>query len=402
MSTELCIEFSRSVAHAIFNIRVILGSITTLLCLLAAVAVTCITLYFKESTFSRRLVLYFMIASTVQALCQVLGVVPVEVTDGGILSIRNGSGWSDMCAIVGYLDTVSSSVANLVIIWFMLYMLQQRYRQIQRKSKGHIFSTNKSRYVYEIVGVLLVIAIPILIGWIPFVKDMYGLSGPWCWIKTVSEKGCHDSDVRKWSLGLMVAMFYVPLLCTLVLCAVVVFSRSAKGSFFYPFVYCFFSVFLLVNRIYSYTHLNSNDRTAYYPLWIVHSVAEQCRSLIPSLAVLLLVGLALVCSSCLPSSGIETDDQNMMMTGSPVGIDPEESEVARIGDNNNGAIAAHHLLVNDAPDQPPDHNELELQLSPAAEVAGHAQNSVDEKDEELEKKLALPDYISSRPKKDKN
>lgn len=392
MSTELCIEFSRNVAHAIFNIRVILGSITTLLCFLAAVAVTCVSRSVCTEKFRSRLVLYFMIASIVQAFCQVLGVVPVEATDGGVLSIRNGSGWSDMCAVVGYLDTVSSSVTNLVIIWFMLYMLQQRYRQIQRKSKGPIFSTNNSSYVYEIVGVLLVISIPILIGWIPFVKDMYGLSGPWCWIKTVSEQGCHDSDIQKWSLGLMVTMFYTPLFCTLVLCAVVVFSKSAKCLFFYPFVYCFFSVFLLVNRIYSYTHLNSNDRTAYYPLWIVHSVAEQCRSLIPGLAVLF-VCQCLVCRSCLHH------DANEMRLGMmpPRGM---ESEVARIDDNTYGAIAAHHLLDNNFPaaDQLP---EPELQ-SPAADVADQAQNSVDNKDDELEKKLALPDHISSRPKKDKN
>ena len=55
----------------------------------------------------------------------------------------------------------------------------------------------------------------------------------------------------------------------------------------YPIVYCLFCFLLLVNRIYSTTHTNSNDYPQNYPLWVIHAVADPGRILIPALAFLL-------------------------------------------------------------------------------------------------------------------
>ena len=43
----------------------------------------------------------------------------------------------------------------------------------------------------------------------------------------------------------------------------------------------------MVNRIYSTTHTNSNDKPNNYPLWVIHAVADPGCILIPSLAFLL-------------------------------------------------------------------------------------------------------------------
>jgi uncharacterized membrane protein len=140
---------------------------------------------------------------------------------------------------------------------------------------------------------------------------MYGISGPWCWIKTASENGCNDGDFQHLSLTLMLVMYYGPLVGILIfglvcmLSIIILLQRSSthlhggnrqryRSSMkdiglvlIYPVVYCLFCFFLLVNRIYSATHTNSNDKPNNYPLWIIHAVADPGRILIPALAFLL-------------------------------------------------------------------------------------------------------------------
>ncbi len=50
----------------------------------------------------------------------------------------------------------------------------------------------------------------------------------------------------------------------------------------YPIVYCLFCFFLLVNRIYSSAHTNSNDKPNNYPLWVIQAVADPGFILIDS------------------------------------------------------------------------------------------------------------------------
>ena len=106
-------------------------------------------------------------------------------------------------------------------------------------------------------------------------------------------------------------MFYGPLVCILAFGLVCMFaiiillwrsSRQLHGGnrqksqssmkeiglvLVYPVVYWIFCSFLVVNRIYSSTHTNTNNNRPYYPLWIIHAVADPGRIVIPAIAFLL-------------------------------------------------------------------------------------------------------------------
>ena len=295
-----CNEFSASVANDIFYIKVSLGSVGIVLCLLAILIIGVTKKYRKD--FVYRLLMYVMVVNSFQALCQVLHVIPVEVTSDDLLLIRNGTGWSDVCAAFGFLDMTTSWMSNLVIIWIMLYALNLNcgrihHRQPVEKCKSH---------TGELVGICILFVSPFLFSWIPFVKDMYGVSGPWCWIKILSENGCYDdSNFQHLSLTFMVTMFYGPLFCIsifVVICTIasiflllkhrhteprLPFQRTKTVILFtYALFYFFFWIFPMVNRIYSFIHFNSSDRPAYYPLWIAHAVADSSCILVSALAVL--------------------------------------------------------------------------------------------------------------------
>lgn len=46
-----------------------------------------------------------------------------------------------------------------------------------------VLEVGKRRHRYELIYPLVIFALPLILSGIPFIKDKYGKSGPWCWIK---------------------------------------------------------------------------------------------------------------------------------------------------------------------------------------------------------------------------
>ena len=115
---------------------------------------------------------------------------------------------------------VTSWMGNFVIVWIMLYMLAISWK-LHQMAVGDSNEVNveqppnsghkPSRGYMEIIGVLLLVFSPFLFSWIPFTMDMYGLSGLWCWIRTVEKNGCNDGRFAHKSLALIVSTVYGPL-----------------------------------------------------------------------------------------------------------------------------------------------------------------------------------------------
>ena len=275
--TDHCLEFSKKIADVIFDIKIVMGSLGILLSLSAIVLVTVSKIY---KQFVYRLVMYLMAVNVTQALCQIVELIPVEVTEEEHITLRNGTGWEEACAVLGYLDIVTAWMGNFVIIWIMLYMLRLSWQLHRLQSSQHHTippprapNANKTSHTREISSVLFLVFSPFLFSWIPFVVHMYGISGLWCWIKTASDNGCNDRSFQHLSLALMMGMFYGPLVGILIfglvcmLLIIILLRRSSKklhGAvrqryqssmkeiglvLIYPIVYSLFCFFPLVNRI---------------------------------------------------------------------------------------------------------------------------------------------------------
>ena len=346
--TDLCTEFSKKVANDIFIIKVVFGSLGALMSLMVIILIGATKIY---KQFVYRLVVYLMIVNVLQALCQVLELIPIEVTEEEHITIRNGTAWVDVCGVLGYLDIVTSWSGNFVIIWTMLFMLKLSWKihsHQETTAQNQTFRRQRKYKVHEILGVIFVLACPFLFGWIPFVNDMYGASGPWCWIRTVDKNGCGDGSFQQLSLILMMVMFYGPLIGILtfgLLCMLAVIlllwrsSRHLHGGnrqkhqnsmkeigivLVYPIVYCIFCFFLVVNRIYSSVLTNPSNHHPYYPLWIIHAVADPGRIVIPAAAFLLHPHVwKKVISTCRSSLTLETS----MYTG--YSIPPEDEDMGK-------------------------------------------------------------------------
>ena len=131
--SDHCLKFSKSIANVILYLKVILGSSGVLLSL-CPIALTGLSRIHKQ--FVYRLVLYLMAINIAQALYQVIEMIPVEVTqDEERMTIRNGMGWTELCAFIGYLDIVTAWMGNFIIIWIMLYMLTLSWQLHHLQSK---------------------------------------------------------------------------------------------------------------------------------------------------------------------------------------------------------------------------------------------------------------------------
>ena len=325
--TDWCTEFSKEVANDIFIIKVFFGSLGVLMSLIVIIMIGATKVY---KQFVYRLVAYLMIVNVLQALCQVLELFPVEVTEDQHITIRNGTAWKDICEVLGYLDIVTSWSGNFVIIWTMLFMLNlswKIHRHQETNAQNQKFSRQPKYKLYEVLGVTFVLVCPFLFSWIPFVKDMYGVSGLWCWIRTVRKNGCGDGPFQQSSIILMMVMFYGPLIGILafgLLCMFAVIlllwrsSRHFHGGnrqkyrssikeigmvLVYPIVYLIFCSLLVMNRIYNF----SVHTIPYYPLWMVLAFADAGRIVIPAAAFLLHPHVwKKVISTCRSSSTLET------------------------------------------------------------------------------------------------
>ena len=70
---------------------------------------------------------------------------------------------------------------QLIISWIVLYLVMVLVFK---------YSANAIRRKHEICGLAVILILPFLFNWVPFLKNMYGLSGGQCWMKPSVRNYC--------------------------------------------------------------------------------------------------------------------------------------------------------------------------------------------------------------------
>ena len=304
-----CYNYSTVEFEAIFSVKV---SVASLGVIASAVVILLILISKSYKLFVFRLVVYFMLADIFQAIAHILELIPVKWPRDGmngiedVVKVKNGS-WEGACVAFGYLDQVTLWMGNVVILWIILYMLRltHQLKKIQDGVQDDIRQYWSS--FKELFGVFLVFIFPFTFNVVPFGLGMYGLSGPWCWIKLSKDGLCENFCL---SLALMFIMFYVPLLIIIlfsfagfvaiatILCrgalgkkkvARKVYRRGVKEMMWmsiYPIIYTLLCLIIVINRIYS--AVKKDLEKPLFELWLAHAIADPGRVLVPPIAFLLL------------------------------------------------------------------------------------------------------------------
>ena len=254
-----------------------------------------------------RLVIYFMLADTFQATAHILELIPVTHADGDVVV---KPGWDAACAAIGFFDQVTMWMGNMGILWIMFYLLWliHQLRRLQSGSRPESVQLYQISPKVELVGVFFLLFFPFTFNWIPFIWDMYGLSGLWCWIKVSRFGLCKDFEL---GLILMFSMFFVPLMLVIlfsfagfvaiivILCRGAIRQGGLAGQIYrrgikemvlisiYPIVYNILCLFIIINRIDSAVNNSEYHTTPFFPLWMLHAIADPGRVLLPPIAFLI-------------------------------------------------------------------------------------------------------------------
>ena len=228
----------------------------------------------KHYFFIQRLVLYLSLAALVNSLSIVLRLYRIGYQeDSKALRV--------LCIAAAFIDQTSmwSLFMAFTAITFTLLMTVA-------------FQKNTARL--EGVYLILILLLPLVFNWIPFIYETYGQSGAWCWIRNLN----YDNNCTEHNFGtyLQYILWYVPaylLLGTLVLVYVVIivcvlrqkYSWSMKYDtetnklqeklheevlplLFYPIGLFLLNIFPLANRIHD--TLTADDPS--YVLWMLHAI----------------------------------------------------------------------------------------------------------------------------------
>ena len=286
---ESCFEFTAEEVNNVIIGKVIVSVVSSLACLLA---ITFIITFKEYHKFVQRLMLYLMITGFAYGVAIALEEVPVRHKDDDVVVKKGQKG---LCAAFGYISKTTSWIFYMVIFWITIYLFLLAVFKYSIKKRKH-----------EICGIIISLALPLTLTWIPFIHNKYGLAGLWCWIKLTSED-CHHKKLGfiyqstldygpEALLLLFTSVSYV--LIIIVLCKHRMSStggvqssiyrqalKEALPLLAYPIIYGAIYILMVANPI--YYALSSSKNKPSYPLWQLHALAIPMRVLLPALAFLL-------------------------------------------------------------------------------------------------------------------
>lgn len=278
-NSSYCFNFTSAELVETTVVIAVLHVLAILACIVAMIFIFATK---QHSYFVNRLVLYLVIASTFWSLGVIGEVIPV-IHDSHNSRVKVRDGWEGACAALGFITQVTESVKTLVVCWIVLYLFILV-----------VFKYNASRLHHEAFGLIIVVIVPLMVDWLPFVWNSYGLSGLWCWIK-LTDDHCNDKFD---GVGLILAIEYVPLLlaslftlvCFLIL--LIVLCKRAHGAemkwkwtsvynkglaetsvlMLYPCIYIIIFIFRFIHRTVYFFEIMKKSPPS-YTLWLTSSTA---------------------------------------------------------------------------------------------------------------------------------
>lgn len=182
-SNDSCSIFGERRYTNVAIINAILSGVSLLACLLSLFV---ILLFKKWKFFNQRLVLYLIISATLLSLAVVMHKTDYTSDyDGNNRRFCIFTGFSSHLALWMIIDAITA--VTLYVFFIGVF---------------NVF-TEKYEYAY----VFFIFVFPFTHAWIPFIKDAYGRSGVWCWIRTVDPINCKPF---KFGVVLQLVLFYVP------------------------------------------------------------------------------------------------------------------------------------------------------------------------------------------------
>ena len=173
-STRNCPPYTQGNANTVLTVYSIFAAFAVSFYLAAVVLIAKARIC---ESFVHRLTLYMSIGGLVREVAYMLQVLPLETDtpEDNAVSLRNG--WYGACAFGGFFIQYTGLVETCTMLWIPVYVFC-----------AVLFEKQLREHKHEIAGVVIVLLVPLLFSWEPFVTGQYGLTDSICWIK--DDDGC--------------------------------------------------------------------------------------------------------------------------------------------------------------------------------------------------------------------
>ncbi len=173
-TSNSCYTFSAKQIKVITAITVCTYSTAVLMCVFAIAVIIALRQY---HTFVHRLLVYLLVVASFHGVISGFEMAPTHHNSREI-EVRHGL--KPMCSAIGFAVQVTESQFLMVCTWILVFLVLLVVFRYRANSKRH-----------EIAGLMISLGLPLTFNWLPFINNLYGLAGPWCWIR-ISNKDCHD------------------------------------------------------------------------------------------------------------------------------------------------------------------------------------------------------------------
>lgn len=210
-----CHNFTSGERDTIFYARVTTTALSFAACL-AALALLCLLVCCLRvwKTFVHRLKLYLSAVALVLSVLYLLQVLPMKLGSPGLWSSGKLAG---VCKLIGFSIMYVDWVMLLFICWLVLYLLSLAHC-IERPLVLYRMS---HQILFEVSVIALTFILPLLLVWIPFVTDSYGVGELlWCGVVIERPGSCNHTENARTGLGTLIGIWYLPTAVVALFCTV--------------------------------------------------------------------------------------------------------------------------------------------------------------------------------------
>ena len=286
-TNKTCFKFSRHDFTALYWTGIGVSTLAATVCLLAILIIALFKAYKK---FVNRLSLYLTITALASSMSFILRSVPVGNFCGYVV-VRN----EQLCEAAAFLSEYSLWMLLLIMCWITLYLFILA-----------VFKRKYSSRKCEVGLLMLCLTVPLPVSIVPFIDfqngTMYGLAGPWCWIK-LTDENCHEYKegvIEQFTLSYGPFMLVFTLSFLAMLAVIIVLYRGTRKEsgrmqnqfkeamkeamplLVYPVVYDILASLALINRVY-YDASKKNN----FSLWEAQATENPLFFLVIPLAFIL-------------------------------------------------------------------------------------------------------------------
>ena len=241
-----------------------ISAVTAFISLLASCFVVSLIVLFKKwKFFAQRLVLYLAISVILESIATIIHRVDYEN--------QTSAFYVHFCKISGYIEQNTSWMQLMAVISITVYVFVCA-----------MFKKRTDRHKDEVLYLFFIFIFPLLFNWIPFIFDVFGRAGAWCWIVSENIYTCEKSLAGQ---ILQFVLWYVPLYIVLVALiflyvAILIkiyihkleenrihrlLKKEMRSLLWYPIIYLVFNIAPLANRIHGLAVPNNPSLA----LWIL-------------------------------------------------------------------------------------------------------------------------------------